>query len=204
MAQITTGIRKILEIPFFYTTFQNMLGAKRSRKEIVDRYLDIKPEMSILDVGCGPGDLFPFFPKGVDYHGFDFEKSYIDKAIKKFGGNGNFICDDVTTFSFGEKKFDRVIITGVLHHLEDSQIDTLFSKLSLILKSDGFLICVENVFIPNQNKVAKYLISKDRGQNVRSDEGYIKLARKFFKNTNFEIRHNMLNIPYTHIILKLN
>jgi len=118
MAQISTGIRKILEVPAIYTWLQNVLGAEKSRKEIVTKYLDIKSGMSILDVGCGPGDLLPFLPNAVEYVGFDFENSYIEKARKRFGEQGSFVCEDVTRFDFGEKKFDRVIIIGVLHHLE--------------------------------------------------------------------------------------
>ncbi|RKZ63742.1 MAG: class I SAM-dependent methyltransferase, partial [Candidatus Parabeggiatoa sp. nov. 3] len=45
-------------------------------------------------------------------------------------------------------------------------------------------------------------ISKDRGQNVRTQEGYLELASQVFSNITTDIRHDLLRIPYTHFILE--
>jgi hypothetical protein len=50
--------------------------------------------------------------------------------------------------------------------------------------------------------MARFLISKDRGQNIRSPEGYQSLARPFFKEQITEIKNDLLRIPYTHFIME--
>lgn len=202
MAQIRTGLRKLLEIPEMYSGFQNLLGAKKARNEVVQKYLEIHEGLSILDVGCGPADILEYLPTGVLYTGIDFESSYIEKAKNRFFGRGNFICDDVSNLRPEKNQFDRIFISGVLHHLEDNEVINLMAVLSSLLKKGGFLCCVENVYISDQNRIARYLISKDRGQNVRTPEEYVGLCKTSFMNVDFDIRHNLLRIPYTHIIFK--
>jgi hypothetical protein len=55
---------------------------------------------------------------------------------------------------------------------------------------------------PGQSRAARFLISKDRGQNVRSGEGYRDLALSRFDRVELIRRDDMLNIPYTHAILE--
>lgn len=202
MAQITTGIRKIFEIPAIYTLFQNSIGAKRFRKRIVDLYLDIKPDMEVLDVGCGPGDIMEFLPDNIKYTGFDFEQSYILNAQKRFTNrNCTFICEDINTFNFSDKKFDRVIITGVLHHLNDMEVNKLLIKIKSVLKLQGKLICVENAYTEDQSALARFLISKDRGLNIRTPQEYKNICDNIFNKVSYKISHCELRIPYTHIFL---
>ncbi|MCZ2207908.1 hypothetical protein, partial [Cylindrospermopsis raciborskii] len=56
----------------------------------------------------------------------------------------------------------------------------------------------------NQSPIARWIISKDRGQNVRDEKGYLNLAYNLFPPpyTSCNIRHNLLRIPYTHIIIE--
>jgi len=61
---------------------------------------------------------------------------------------------------------------------------------------------MDGVFMEKQSPVAKWIISKDRGQNIRTQEGYLELAYQVFSNISTDIRHDMLRIPYTHFILE--
>jgi 2-polyprenyl-3-methyl-5-hydroxy-6-metoxy-1,4-benzoquinol methylase len=203
MAQVTTGIRKILEYPIVYTTFQNLLGSESSQDKLVAEYIKPEDGMYILDVGCGPGSLLEHIYKDVVYYGFDFEESYIQKAQEKYGTRGKFFCEDVTNFEFkGNEKFDRILILSVLHHLEDEQVHKILSVLTKLLKPDGYLLVQENTFVKGQSLIAKAIIKMDRGQNVRKPEGYLNLCQAHFKNCTYEIRHDLLRIPYTHILIK--
>ena len=47
---------------------------------------------------------------------------------------------------------------------------------------------------------ARFLVARDRGQNVRTVSEYLALAEPYFPNIQHEIRSNLLRIPYTHII----
>jgi hypothetical protein len=54
---------------------------------------------------------------------------------------------------------------------------------------------------PGQHPVAKVLARMDRGGNVRQPEEYRALAAKSFDVVEQTMRHDMLRLPYTHLIL---
>jgi hypothetical protein len=56
--------------------------------------------------------------------------------------------------------------------------------------------------VDDQSRAAKYLLSRDRGQFVRDEKGYTGLAKTRFDEVRVSIRHDLLHIPYTHIILE--
>ena len=123
---------------------------------------------TILDVGCGHGDLFSFiseiYPR-LNYCGLDQEKAFLEVALKRYGGKSN------TKFLFGDfesvslPKHDYVICSGGLnyrtsdnHHIF-KMISKFFkaSKLGLglnILKSVDF----ENgILVPySESQIMKY------------------------------------------------
>ncbi|MCW6038508.1 class I SAM-dependent methyltransferase [Spirulina subsalsa FACHB-351] len=70
-------LRSFLAISWLYTLFGWILGASYSRNEFVKKYVAAKPGDKILDIGCGPGDIIPYLPRGVNYTGFDVSTKYI-------------------------------------------------------------------------------------------------------------------------------
>lgn len=200
--QITTGIRSILSLPLIYNLFQLCLGAKKGREEYVQKYIRPLPHDKILDIGCGTADTLDFLPATVDYFGFDLENKYIEHAKKKFGQRGKFICNDVNNVLPELSQFDIILVTGVLHHLSDNEAIKLFKMASASLKHTGRMITIDGCYIKNQSRFAKFFISKDRGQNIRSPEGYQALAKHYFQELKTDVRHNLLRIPYTHFIME--
>jgi hypothetical protein len=91
---------------------------------------------------------------------------------------------------------------GILHHLDDGEALQLFHLAQTALKPGGRLITLDGVFVQKQSPCARYIISKDRGQNVRTQQGYLQLASQVFSTITTSIRHDLLRIPYTHIILE--
>lgn len=201
MPQVTTGIRKILESSFVYSSFQNLIGTNRVRKLMVEEKLHLKDGMSLLDVGCGPGDLMEYLPDSIQYVGFDFNPDYIAQAERKYGGRGTFHCSDVNEFDFRGRAFDRIFLGGILHHIDDDKVDHLMYHLARRLNPGGFLFTIETVYDEGQSRMAKFIISKDRGQNVRNAAGYVNLIKKHFANVEFEVRHNLIRLPYSNVLI---
>lgn len=202
MPQITSGIRSILSLPSMYSLFGWLLGGNRSRPIFVENYIRPQKGDRILDIGCGPGDLIPYLPE-VEYLGFDLSEQYIEMAQKRFGNYATFRCERVSTSNLTQQSyFDLVLAVGILHHLDDDEALKLFQIAQTVLKPGGRLITFDGVFVDNQSPCAKWIISKDRGQNVRTKDGYIALASKIFPDISCNIRHDLLRIPYTHIILE--
>lgn len=193
--------RKILSHPTIYTTYQKIVGGYRARKLFVENNVNAKVGQKILDIGCGPGDILDFLPN-VDYTGLDLDANYIEQAKKKYGKRGRFICAGVDDLDFNTtSKFDIVIAAGVLHHLDDKQCFNLFSIAKKALKLNGRFISFDGVYIPNQNKIAKYFLQKDRGQFIRTQSEYEKLTKSMFSSVESNIDEQYFYIPYTSIIM---
>lgn len=199
--QITTGIRSLLSHPKVYSTFQYFMGAKQGWSHFVSNYVRPANGNTILDIGCGPADIVDYLPK-VDYSGFDISEEYIAKAKAKYGQRGKFYAKTLTLADLEHMpKFDLVIVCGVLHHLDDQTAKDIFKLAFAALKAGGRLLTIDPCFTPNQNFIARFIISKDRGQNVRNQAGYESLARNVFSKTEVIIKHKAW-IPYTHCILE--
>jgi SAM-dependent methyltransferase len=202
MAQVTTGLRSILSFPNVYSLSQNVVGGKRLRKEIAKHYIRPQNGMKILDIGCGTGDILDYLP-GVDYVGIDPSESYISSAIHKFGDRGAFHAgraEDAVWLT--SSRFDLVLLIGVLHHLGDDQVNSFLDLAKSTLYSGARLVTVDPCFHKQQSIVARYFANKDRGQNVRTEGGYRTLFERHFTTVISTVRHDLLNIPYTHCILE--
>lgn len=202
MAQITTGIRRILSHPFVYSALQTMVGANKARARYVKDYIRPFEQAKMLDIGCGTADILNFLPASVDYFGFDLNASYIEHAKTKFGSRGKFVCNDVNNQLQDLPQFDIILTTGLLHHLNDHEVNKLFTMAASVLKESGRLITFDCCYLKNQSRFAKFMISKDRGQNVRFPEEYEALTKQTFNTVKLAIRHDLLTIPYTHVIME--
>lgn len=202
MSQINTGVRLILSSSGVYSFFQNIMGAKRMRDELVLEYVKPYSGMKLLDVGCGPADILDHL-NDIDYYGVDISEQYISSAKKRSTNNKTtFLCGNLTRdFISVLPRFDRVICVGVLHHLNDEECLDLFSISKSLLKLGGSLLSVDPCYDENQNIFAKFIIKNDRGQNVRKAIDYRELALGYFDAVEVEVKHRKW-IPYTHCYMK--
>ncbi len=194
-------IRPILNRPFFYESYHKLIGANYRSYVLVEDYIRPKPDDRILDIGCGPGNMLPFLPE-CRYTGFDANESYITAARERYGHRGKFVCDRVshhTVQQFGE--FDIVLALGLVHHLDDSEAKDLFRLGYTALKPGGRMITNDGCYRADQSTVKRYLLSRDRGQYVRTEQEYLELALEYFDKVEPNIREDVLRIPYTHLII---
>lgn len=63
--KILSFFLKILNIPIFYSIVMKVLGSDLVISEIFPRYIRPNAGDSVLDLGCGPAHLFPYFPDNV-------------------------------------------------------------------------------------------------------------------------------------------
>ena len=198
MAQITNGIRSLLSLPIIYSGFQRLMGARAIWQYLVTDIMQVKSGMTILDIGCGPADLLAYLPNGVNYYGFDISPTYIHKAQKKYGARGHFECKLLEESDLiNLPKFDRVVLVGVFHHMDDAQAKKVAKLAQTALKDGGKLVSVDPCYTYEQNLIARFLISKDRGQNVRVETAYKLIVQGTFKFVKANIVHRVW-IPYTH------
>jgi cyclopropane fatty-acyl-phospholipid synthase-like methyltransferase len=196
VAQITTGVRAVLSHPGIYNAFQTLMGARRGRKIFVREFVHAQPFMNVLDIGCGTGQILKYLPN-VNYWGFDVDETYINWARSSFGSNATFFCKQITLSDLDSlPSFDVVLATGLLHHLGDSAVADMLGIASAALKLGGRLVTVDPCLDPGQSRIARYLVLHDRGQNVRTRDGYAALISSVFPECRIEVRHRTW-LPYT-------
>ncbi|MGC2108420.1 MAG: class I SAM-dependent methyltransferase [Candidatus Korobacteraceae bacterium] len=194
-------IRPILDWPFFYESYHKLIGANYRSRVLVEEYIRPQAGERILDIGCGPGNMLPFLPE-CRYMGFDSNPSYIASARQRYGKRGEFVCErvsDHTVRQFGE--FDIVLALGLVHHLDDAEATDLFRLGYTALRAGGRLITNDGCYVPHQSAAKRYLLSRDRGQFVRTREQYEGLAHRLFGEVQGDLREDVLRIPYTHLIM---
>jgi SAM-dependent methyltransferase len=203
MSQITDGVRAILSYPWVYNAFQTLMGAAQVRQYLVEQFIQPESGEKILDIGCGTAEILAYLPKDISYYGFDISEQYIAAAKKHYGTRGSFSCgllDDNALIDL--PVFDAVIVIGVLHHLDDDLAIKVFQLAKKALRSGGRIITIDGCFSPDQNVMARFLISQDRGENVRDAEGYRMLTdQAAFQKVTGTLRHQPW-IPYTHWIME--
>jgi len=143
-----------------YDSFKKYHGQKLEDPRLVAAFCLANPEKSktILDIGCGRGELaFALAMTGADVIGIDYSQSAINIAISTFVVNKNllnlhFICADFLAWETPEK-YDVVIATDIIEHIESAPLQKVMQKISSLLKPSGVAILHT---APNKHYYDKY------------------------------------------------
>jgi SAM-dependent methyltransferase len=113
-------------------------------------WLDLKPGMTAVDVGCGLGYLgytyWPYFGKGGQYLGVDISSKLLQdaaKAAKEWAVNGkaSFVAGDAYKLPFPDDFADLVMCQILLIHLEKPEI--ALAEMVRVAKPGGLIMCKE-------------------------------------------------------------
>lgn len=205
-AHLEKGLGRVLRKAWAYRLFQNAVMRKDSKMRFVKEYMKPYPGCRILDIGCGPADIISYLPESIsEYTGFDMNYAYIESAKLHWKDRTKFkfFCqkvEDITLLQTGY--YDIVLAVGVVHHLDDSEALRLFDIAYKALCNGGVLITHDIVYVENQNWAIKWLISKDRGNAVRTVEGYKSLAKDYFTDIEGAVLRDTHRIPYTTFMMR--
>jgi len=142
----------------------------------------LKPGMSVLDFGCGPGaisvDLAAAIAPG-ELHGIDMTESQIEmaRAAAAAGGhkNATFRVGDVTELPFEDGSFDVAHCHAVLMHVPDTS--AVLAEVIRVLKPGGIISAREGIssdvimFPPPQSPLANALASVIQANGGHPDMG---------------------------------
>src|SRR5215475_7849831 len=173
VTEITGGLRKALAHPRVYDWFQSLVGAYAWRKAVINQFVNgaIHNGGLIIDIGCGTGEVLNYLSQTVEYIGFDRNPNYIAHAAKRYAHrNASFANEQLSAdYNLKGRRADFVLAFGLLHHLNDEDSLSLFNVAKRVLGDKGSLLTLDPVYVPRQSRVARYIISKDRGTAVRTE-----------------------------------
>jgi SAM-dependent methyltransferase len=201
--QSDSGLLRWLKIPWVYNVFGAVVGGNALRRRIIQSHIRAKPGDKVIDIGCGPARILQSLP-AVKYFGLDINPDYIAFARRTYGDKAAFVVGDTRSLR-GDSRFkdaDIVIAIAVLHHLDDEEAADCIRFGYDALKRGGRLVCYDPCWIPSQGVVSRYIMSHDRGRNIRTEQQYRQLAAKVFSNVHTWIDTKPLRIPYVAIVLE--
>ena len=148
---------------------------------------------SILDVGCGFGDLFGFLEYkqiSTQYHGIDINENLIN-AGKKIYQDAYLECRDFEIKKFN-KKFDWVFSSGITSHGSTySHLESIMNEMYRICKN-GFAM----------NFVSDNVDYKTKDLFYSSPEKIISITKTF--SNRFTLRHDYMPFEFTLYVYKNN
>jgi SAM-dependent methyltransferase len=135
---------------------------KRSGDEMAAEIIDlcnIRPDASVLEVGCGCGRLSSAFGEYLNslgsYDGFDVSadmvawcQSHLQTYLPNFRftwvdvhspdqNPGGYIKGAAFTYPYADSKFDAAVVSSVFTHIMPDEIERYISELVRVLKPDG-------------------------------------------------------------------
>ncbi len=161
-------------------------GKQNIRFDALTKFLDLSTPFSILDVGCGFGDINKYFMKrnitNYTYHGIDLVEGMIATANDIYKGHPNisFSCGDFLTSIHDDQRYDYIIASGIFN-FQMKEIDN-YTNVEEILKR-ALSICNSKgaVSFDFQSDKADYFA--DNGVSFyNSPEKILSIAYKYSRN----------------------
>lgn len=185
-------------ISWAYEYFQRIIGGDKTRKFFVDNYIKSNPYDKVLDFGCGTGKISKLLNK-VDYVALEPNKKYhsqIKKNVDKTDNNLILIDseNDLTQF---ESHFDIIIISGVIHHLLESEVDFFLKKLKSLVKNGGRMVTIDPVIRERMGFFNKLLHKLDRGNMIIPHAEFEKILSRNLEGVSFFYESNM-GFPFAY------
>ena len=129
---------------YFETDDQSLEDAQLAKKRHIAAKLNIKPGMTVLDIGCGWGGMGLYLVEvcGAVVTGVTLsdEQLAVAKATAKERGlesNAKYLLQDYRTLT---EKFDRIVSVGMFEHVGIGHYAEFFKKCSSLLKPDGIAL----------------------------------------------------------------
>jgi SAM-dependent methyltransferase len=201
--QSDSGLLRWLKVPFLYNVFQAAVGGNALRRRLIQNHARARAGDKVIDIGCGPAQALQSLPD-VEYIGLDINPDYIAFARRTYGDKGTFVVGDTRSLRNDSrfKDADIVLAVSLLHHLDDEEAADCIRFAYDALKGGGRLICHDACWVPNQGALSKWIMSRDRGQNIRTELQCRQLAGKIFKNVHAWVDTKPMRIPYVTIVLE--
>ena len=201
--QSESGLLRWLNVPFVYNAFSAAVGANALRRRLIQNHVGAKPGDKVIDVGCGSALALQWLPD-VQYIGLDINPDCIAFARRTSGSKGTFVVGDARSVR-ADPRFndaDIVMAIGTLHHLDDEDAAQCIQFAYDVLKTGGRFVSHDACWVPAQGALSRYIMSADRGRNIRTEQQYRQLAAKVFREVDTWVDTKPMRIPYVTVVVE--
>ncbi|MHC1719648.1 MAG: class I SAM-dependent methyltransferase [Clostridiaceae bacterium] len=102
----------------------------------ISRVMEIKPEDTVLEVGCGAGGVAQYL--NCKYVGVDYSEPMIKKHIQLLGNS--VLWSEANNLPFKDNSFDKVFIYGISHYFPHHEYaDQAFAEMKRVAKKCIFI-----------------------------------------------------------------
>ena len=169
--------QRVLGLPFVYTRIRPLIVGGVDQTPSY-RNLAVGKDDVVLDIGCGPGEALKYLGEFRALHGFDTDAIAISFARKLAAGKDNvtFESREVTADDVRAIAPTRVLMNGLLHHLDD---DSAIALLQMCASAPSVtrIATQDVVYLPGKH-MSNFFARLDRGKHVRDVEGFRALVAR--------------------------
>jgi SAM-dependent methyltransferase len=167
-------VQKVSDHPVLFIFLRGILENDfRAIRATIRREMDLGAASRTLDLGCGPGAFSDLFAAG-DYVGVDLNARYIDHARRT--RKGAFLVSDAKRVDLPDRRFDQVLIFGLLHHLPDEEVRAVLTECRRLLVAGGRVLVIEDIpSVSRLNLIGHLIHHVENGEFIRPVEDYRRL-----------------------------
>ncbi|MEL5590368.1 cyclopropane fatty acyl phospholipid synthase [Serratia ureilytica] len=124
----------------YWKEAQTLEQAQQAKLRMICEKLQLKPGMTLLDIGCGWGGLAQFAAQnyGVSVHGLTISAEQQKLAQERCAGlDVEILLQDYRDL---DRQFDRIVSVGMFEHVGPKNYETYFSVAARNLKPDGLFL----------------------------------------------------------------
>ncbi|MDF2671949.1 MAG: SAM-dependent methyltransferase [Clostridiales bacterium] len=115
----------------------------------VHNMIQINNDTKILDIGVGTGQLtYELYKKGGHVYGIDFSEKMLEFARERMPGAifYKFNFNNGIPEEIKDLKFDYIVSSYAIHHIDDKQKLNFIKELKSILKYNGIIVLADVAF----------------------------------------------------------
>ena len=149
---------------YFKSKDDTLTTAQKNKVEHIIKKLDLKEGETLLDIGCGWGELIISAAKQykVKAMGITLSSEQLAKVNERIKNEGLSDLVEVQLVDYRElksRKFDKIVSVGMLEHVGQDHLSEYFRAIDNLLNDNGvsLLHCITGIVGGNNTWIDKYI-----------------------------------------------